>query len=498
MAQSGGLPQTGQLSRTAPLGLSWPLIVAAILFPLLLRSSLLTDGDSYWHLAVGHWILEKGAVPGVDVFSFTMKGQPWLAHEWLAEVVYAVAHAVGGWGAMVCLAAGTFVGALAILTRYLLRHLEPIYALCLTAAAASMAGQFLLARPHVLAFPVLVYWSVLLVRAVEEGRAPPWGAGLLMVLWANLHGSFPLGLLLAFMFGAEALLGAGSAEERWRLGRQWASFLLIVALAPLATPHGVAAYAFALEVHRMEFTMANIAEWRPPDFHHFQPLELWLLLGAAVTLSRGLRLPLVRLVLLLLLLHLALKHVRHVALLGLLAPVLIAASIGAQWTAGRSATVSHARGLDRLFAALAPAASATGVLLAAAYFGAIVVLVVRLDMIRPPPQNLPVAAVKTALAATPPGPVFNEYSFGGYLIYAGVAPFIDGRADLYGDKFVAEYLNATRVSDLEQLPALLDKYRIGWTLLYPKTAAVALMDRQPGWRRLHTDDLAIVHIRESR
>ena len=36
--------------------------------------------------------------------------------------------------------------------------------------------------------------------------------------------------------------------------------------------------------------------------------------------------------------------------------------------------------------------------------------------------------------------MFNEYAFGGYLIFKGVKAYIDGRADMYGDAFVQQYL----------------------------------------------------------
>ena len=45
------------------------------------------------------------------------------------------------------------------------------------------------------------------------------------------------------------------------------------------------------------------------------------------------------------------------------------------------------------------------------------------------------------------------------------------------------------------LPAMLDKYRITWTLLRAGTPAIALLDRMPGWRRVYADDTAVVHAR---
>ncbi len=90
--------------------------------------------------------------------------------------------------------------------------------------------------------------------------------------------------------------------------------------------------------------------------------------------------------------------------------------------------------------------------------------------------------------------MFNDYGFGGYLIFAGVKPFIDGRY-FYGDAFIKRTFEATFVLSSE-LPQMLEEYRIAWTLLDAHSPAVVLLDHLPGWRRLYADDIAVVHVRE--
>jgi len=85
--------------------------------------------------------------------------------------------------------------------------------------------------------------------------------------------------------------------------------------------------------------------------------------------------------------------------------------------------------------------------------------------------------------------------FGGYLIARGVPTFIDGRAELYGEKYVPDYFDAVSARDIDQLIALLDDNSIDATLLPPHLPAAQLLDRMSGWRRLYTDDIAIVHVR---
>ncbi|MBV8777589.1 MAG: hypothetical protein JO258_10380 [Alphaproteobacteria bacterium] len=107
----------------------------------------------------------------------------------------------------------------------------------------------------------------------------------------------------------------------------------------------------------------------------------------------------------------------------------------------------------------------------------------------------PQAALDAAHRRGLTGPVFNSEAFGGYLVFAGVPVFIDGRIELYGNGFLAAYLAAER-GDPGALAALLGDYRIGWTLLQAQAPAVAALDRLPGWRRAYADAQAVVHVRD--
>jgi hypothetical protein len=109
-------------------------------------------------------------------------------------------------------------------------------------------------------------------------------------------------------------------------------------------------------------------------------------------------------------------------------------------------------------------------------------------------RNTPEAAVANAGLAKA-GPVLNDYSFGGYLIFAGIPTFIDGRGELYGGRFITRYNRDLSLADLPDFLELLDQYKFGATLLAPDTPAVALLDRLPDWQRVYSDDVAVVHKR---
>src|SRR5260370_23988545 len=126
---------------------------------------LLIDPDTMWKITVGQWILDHRAVPETDVFSFTMRGQPWISTQWLAQVLYAKTYAVFGWSGPVVLAASAIAATFALLAGFLSRRLSESKTLVFISAARALAMPHLLARPHVLAMPLMAAWVAGLVAA---------------------------------------------------------------------------------------------------------------------------------------------------------------------------------------------------------------------------------------------------------------------------------------------------------------------------------------------
>jgi len=480
------------------LGISWPLIVAVLaLFGVLLvmpASRSLSDPDTYWHIAAGRWILEHGAVPSGDPFSHSMPGAPWTTQEWLSQLVLATTYRLGGWAALAGLAALSFAITLAGVTRFLLRRLQPVHALLFTGLTAGMLMTHLLARPHVLAWPLLALWVGALVSASEARRGPPWWALPLMLLWANLHGSFTLGLLLAVALSCDAI-AMQPMEARRVTAQRWFLFAVLAVITSMVTPNGWDGLTYTAKVMQQAFALSMIGEWRPPDFQRLPLVEVWLLLILGLAVTGRLRLPVVRTLILLGLVHLAFKHHRNTAILGLVSPFLLAAPLGRLWNDGSTSTGRDAVQLDRWFRAFATPARPMAVALTTAVAVMALVTIVPARRPQPDPIITPAAALRAARIAGVSGEVLNEYSYGGYLIFQDIKVFLDGRSDLYGDELLRRNVDALSLRDGKALTALLDDYRIGWTLLVPGTPAVALLDVLPGWQRVYADNIAVVHKR---
>jgi hypothetical protein len=478
------------------LRLSWPLLLGmtALLLPVCLRWGL-RDPDPYWQIVVGEWMLDHHRVPTWDLFSYTMAGAPTTTQEWGAEIIVAAVYRAAAWPGLVLLAAAVFALTLAYLTRFLLSRLEPLHAVTLACLSGAMMFPLSMARPHAMVWPLIAVWVGKLVEAAEARRSPPWWLLAAMCLWANLHASFVLGLALIIPFAVESTMEArrvmSDAEYRSLVAR-WALFFVAALLCVLINPVGYRALLFPFHMLAMKSVLALISEWRSPDFEQPQGLAIWLLALLALALSGRFRLPWIRSALLLGLLYMALQHQRNVPLLAVISPFILAGSLAAQ----SKVAAPDDNVLDRIFHALTPPASWSSTCVGVIASFIVAAIIVRAE--RPEPTHYsPVRAVDALVASGSTGPILNDYNFGGYLIFRGIPVFIDSRADMYGEKFVTSTL-ATVWLSRPGFEELLEKYHIQSTLLPADAAAVRLLDRLPGWSRLYSDDIAVVHVRHDR
>ncbi|MCW5695942.1 MAG: hypothetical protein KIS96_04295 [Bauldia sp.] len=459
-----------------------PGLVAGVVFLVLVvaGAALLNDADTYWHVAVGRWIAENATLPTADIFSATAGGEHWIAKEWLSQLFYAGAYAIGGWPGVVVLAAAACAAAFGLLAHFLRRHLAVLPVVALVAVAFVLTAPHIVARPHVLALPVMVAFVGAIVAAADRGKAPSFWLLPLMVLWANLHAGFPFGILIAAGVALDAVVAAAPAE-RARLALRWGAFIVAALVAGCVTPYGAEPLLVTFRILALGDALSIIGEWQPQDFGSIGVFEVVLLGAIGLALLRGFRLSPVRILLLLGLLHLALSAVRNGELLGLVAPLVLAAPLARQVPALAGADGS------RPVSAVISFAPAAVALVAGGLFAA-------MQGWTPSRMNTPAAALD-AIEAAGAERILNDYAFGGYMIFRGVAPFVDGRTELYGTDFVMRHHEAVTLADLPALFALLDENGIEATLLNPRTPAVAYLDRDPGWRRLHADGIAVVHRR---
>jgi hypothetical protein len=447
-----------------------PLFIAVLLIPAVLGSSktIFNDGDVSWHIATGRWIVAHHSIPHGDPFSFTWAGKPWVPIEWLAEVFYASAYGLARYGGVAALVTAALIGLHAVVylnaSRWLRTALLPIIAMDFVLI------PMLLARPHVLTWPLLAFWTWLMLRAREQDRAPPLIAALLMAVWANMHGGFVFGLAIAGAFALEALV---DSADRIRAFRQWLIFGLCCAAAVFINGNGVEGV-----IHPLRFTQLQmlplIDEWKPASLSLTPYFFAVLAITLALIAWKRPRLPWVRWLLLACLVALGLLQVRHQTVLAIVAAMLLPQGFG--------------RG------AAEPREDRTGLWVLG---GAAALLVVaRAVMPLTPPDND--ANPWHLIAQVPPElrsqPVLNGYSMGGPLILSGIRPYVDGRGDMYGDALVVDYSHITH-GDAQAFNRAVQRWNIRWAIVPNGYMGLIELLDQAGWRRIAADNVGAIYVR---
>lgn len=433
---------------------------------------LFDDGDVSWHIAAGRWMLEHGSIPSVDPFSYPMAGQPWVAHEWLAEIIYSSAFEVAGYSGLAAVVTLALMALNVVVFLHLRGRVGPVALMVSLAAMAVMLSPFLLARPHVLAWPFVAAWTAALMASRERERSPPLPLVLIMFGWANLHASFLIGFVVAACIALDAII-----SSRWndRLLKDWMIFGLASFIAALLNVNGIEGLLHPVAVSNMK-ALPAIGEWMASSPQAAPMFYVVLLGGLAAVLVRKPRFLPGEILLLLASLALAFLHFRHQSIFAILSVLIVAPKL--------ASVCPGARQLHLMW-------------LVAVAITAISVVGVRAAVGIAPQENF--ANPRGLIAHVPDPlrdlPVFNEYDFGGPLILAGIDPYIDGRTDMYGDAFFGTYRDIIR-GDAGKFDCIVRRYGIRWTMIrHSSRPLLSLLDTSPHWRRIYSDPVGVLHVR---
>lgn len=467
-----------------------PLFAGATAYLLFLSMGeiLLRDSDTLWQIRIGQWIVEHRTMPYTDVHTFTRLGEPWMSSSWLSQVLFAAAYEKLGWAGPIILTSLAIGATVTIFIHLLDQYADQTRSILLVTLAVLMSATHFLARPHMLAFPFMVAFLGGLVAAADRRSHPSWLLLPVLAVWANLHGGFVLGLALIGPIGLEAVW-CTDPKNRVTLAIRWALFGVAAVAACCCTPYGWDTLLGAAKILNLGQLLSLIWEWMPANFGTWTFFEIALLGLIAIGFHRGLVLSLPRIMLLLGLTYMALSHARNIEIFAFMVPLVLAKPFAEQLgtirtvaVAGRETqTRSHVVMLAALAVAVAGWASTKAF--------------VAYHPFTFSESQTPVAAVDL-LQKRQAKRIFSTSPFGGYLVFRDIKAFIDGRAELYGEKFVMDYFDAVTAKDVDTLLRLLDTYQIDATLLTPTLPATKVLDHLPGWKRLYADDISVIHIRD--
>ncbi|MCU1265809.1 MAG: hypothetical protein JWM21_2127 [Acidobacteria bacterium] len=465
------------------------------------------DPDFWWHLKTGQYLVESGSIPKTDIFSTIFAGKKWITHEWLAEVfIYSVYRAVGFGGLIVTFSLLITAG-FTLTYRQCARRAGHVYiAGAAVLLGALAAGPTWGVRPQVFSFLFASVFLVLLERSHRDhNNRSTWWLVPLMALWVNLHAGFAVGLVLILLMIIGRSLDAvlvdhESFSEVWHRVRPLVWVLLSCGLAVLANPSGARLYSYPFETLTSQAMMKFIEEWRTPNFHElmFQPLALLILATFSALALSGKRITFTQVLLLMSTAWAMLRSGRNAPFFVLVAVPIFAEHSWIWLTSqrwGRWLTKPEVRAVG----AQAGLKIALNILLLVVVpLGLMLVRVQRTIANQPAveAQKFPRAALEFMRANKLSQPVYNEYHWGGYLIwklYPDYRVFIDGRADVYGDAFFSEFM-ATHAGE-PQWSDSLDKYGVRTVLITPDAALASLLRQDQRWQKVFEDNQAVIFTR---
>ena len=472
------------------------VILAFGLFAMAARG--VADPDIWWHLRTGELIIQNHHVFHSDPYSFTRAGQPWINHEWLSEVLMYGVYRLAGWaGLIVCFAA---IIAITLWLVHIRCPARPYVAGLFTVWGAAASAPIWGVRPQMFTLLLASIFLLILERS-DQHPSVLWWTPLLTLLWVNLHGGYFVGLGLMILFLAGKLLEVAFGFEEWphavpHLRRLALALVACLAVVPL-NPNGIHMYWYPLETIRSSAIQNYVDEWLSPNFHQGKELPfLCMLLFTLLALGLSSRRLRVREILLLLATTgLALRSVRHIPIYVLIAvPILSGAT--QSWLQEQGA--ASWLGLRPSFPSIRRMLVNATILATFVAFTITRARTVIGHQVETEAEHFPAAAVSFLARQRPPGPILNNYNWGGYFIgklYPEYRVFVDGRTDLYGDSFMDDFYATYHLTDGWQGP--IQKWQIRTIILPPDAPVMTALRSHPGWRQIYADSQALILTRDT-
>ncbi len=467
---------------------SFPILLATFVafWVYMTAGQKIDDPDLWWHLRNAEYLFTNLSFLRVDLYSFTALGSPWINHEWMAEIPYYLAWRawglVGVWAVFVALVEvillGNFYWAYKNSGNVKGSFLVAVY--CALLAKISFGPRTLLFGYAYLLILLLVLW-----RFRTRGEGPLWVLPLLFCAWINTHGSWLLGLIVFGVYGASGLVeGTWGRVEATRWSPAQLRSLIKVGVASVAAlfvnPYGyrLVFYPFDL-AFRQKLNVAHMDEWASVNFHEVRGKLVFILLVAllAAALMTRSRWRLEEVGLAVFVLYSGLTYRRFVFLAAILLAPILAKQL--HFVPAYRPETDNKPLLNFFFMAVL-----VGVMIWRVPSSS--------HLEESVAERFPIKGMAYMKAHRLSGRVFNDFYWGGYINWRDpeIRVFIDSRTDIFEYRGVLkDYIDATSMTSPL---SVLDKYEIRYVFFPAKSPVSYLLNHNPGWKVLFTDDVGTI------
>jgi hypothetical protein len=490
---SASTPQAG---KPQPVEMLVFVVLMVLVFGMSVRTPL--DSDLWWHLRGGQVTLSQGEPLLIDIFSYTRFGAPWVNHSWLSEVIFSWLFERSGFLSISCLIATVVSLSMALV--YSCSEGPALLRAFVIILASVASAPVWSPRPQI--FSQLCLAGVMFcLQQVSKSRKWLWVLPGIFTIWSNLHGGYALGLIYLGLWIIGQMIEFVCLKLNLKsLVRNILPLVLVAivcAFSVLINPNGLDVWRVPFQTIGVSALQQYIPEWASPDFHELsqQPFLLYLLLMIIVLGMVPRRKNIADILIAACFTAMALFARRNFAPMVIVTAPLLCKygwEIIQEYLPRKkfsklpNVTVSTKNNLLKKSINLSLVALLWAIVLVKAYvvnYPAYVDSQIK--------KMYPEGAVNWLLTHQISGNLFNEYNWGGYLIWTSptIPVFVDGRTDLFGDQILREWITA--VQGGEGWQNILDQRGIRTVLLLPDRPLVDKLKKQH-WRILFQDSQSII------
>lgn len=457
----------------------------SILFVLVLTSFCLFsmifvtyEGDYFWHIKAGEYMVKHHVILTKDVFSWNLTGKYWFSHEWLFEIILYIFYKLFGnlhiyIYTFICF----FILLLSIFILHKKEYLKNIPFSLVWLIMSIVFIHFLQARPHLITFiliSLLIY--ILFDLYNNENSKKIYFIPLISLLWVNIHGgSSNLIYILPILFIISGLFTFNSSkiESKIYSKKQFFKYILCIVLGfipLLINPHGIKMIIYPYNNMANKLMISTISEWQPTnlnDIQHYIYFIIVFIIFLFLFLSKK-KIRLIDFILFLSSLYLGLKSIRFWPFIYIFMSHSIFYYI-------------NERKLD----------PGTNIILLILSIICILAFASNTSLLKLKPIKIVSDQAINILKKENPKRLYNYYDYGGYLIYKDIDVSIDGRADLYSEYNYKDYLDIFYLK--YDYNKLLNKYNFDYFIIPRKSGLSTYLNQNNKYLCIYKNKKEVIY-----
>ena len=482
-------------------------VIFTFIVGLLMAFEPITDNDYFWHYVIGNFINNNNVIPNHELFTWHSSSSPWIAHEWLTEIVM---YKIGPYGALIIMLL-IFLGLYILMAKNLRVKLKKIFDfkliyLLIMTIFFKVTGP----RPYILSlvfFAYLIYILFSYVDDEEKYRKWIYTIPILQIIWVNFHGGsssmsyiFIIGVLLCDLF----LKIIPFNEERWsqyKLSKKQVKTLLIVLgltiFCSILNPFGIKMLLYPFTNMADDNMLDYIVEWASANYHGFFGIYIFLIIAIPLfnLILSNKKMKLHEIAFQLLLFYMCMRSQRFIGMFG----------IYSTWTLGKYFFVS-----DDMYEVIRKPFKRFEKLITYGFCSILVVGMLfvgykqlstfaRVGVIDNDGFYSDTAVKK--IIELEPKRLYNDYSQGGYLLYKlnefngldKVKVFAYGLGDVFSSEILPDSVNLQTLATNPR--EIIEKYDFDVMLTNIKLPLHYFLDEMDEYNLYYSDDMCFIYVK---